>query len=155
MALSNVFVFFINHSLLYPKTCFYRMPRGWFFYSFLPGQQWQLLLLSLSKNIILLFCEIFYFHTSFAISFTSFNFAHCSSSVSLLPISQEAKPHCGLKYKRSNGTYFAASWILAITSSFFSNAGDLVVTSPRTTFLSPETLAKGAKPPDLSSSYSR
>ena len=99
--------------------------------------------------------KIFYFHTSFAISFTSFNFAHCSSTVSLLPISHEAKPHCGLKYKRSNGTYFAASWILAITSSFFSNAGDLVVTSPRTTFLSPETLAKGAKPPDLSSSYSR
>ena len=28
MALSNVFRFlFINHSLLYPKTCFYRIPR--------------------------------------------------------------------------------------------------------------------------------
>lgn len=51
--------------------------------------------------------------TSSAISFTSLSFAHCSSSVSLLPISQDANPHCGLKYKRSSGTYFAASWILA------------------------------------------
>lgn len=52
---------------------------------------------------------IFYPHTSSAISFTSFNFAHCCSSVNLLPISQEANPHCGLKYKRSSGIYFAAS----------------------------------------------
>ena len=52
MALSNVFVFlFINHSLLYPKTCFYRIPRGGS-YSFLPGQQWQFLLLSLSKTFL-------------------------------------------------------------------------------------------------------
>lgn len=35
--------------------------------------------------------------TSSAISFTNFSFAHCSSSVNLLPISQEAKPHCGLR----------------------------------------------------------
>ena len=34
---------------------------------------------------------------TFTISFTSFNFAHCSSSVSLFPISQEANPHCGLR----------------------------------------------------------
>ena len=47
--------------------------------------------------------------TSSATSFTSLIFAHCSSSVSLLPISQEANPHCGLKYRRSSGTYFAAS----------------------------------------------
>ena len=47
--------------------------------------------------------------TSLAISFTSASFAHCCFSVSLFPISQEAKPHCGLKYRRSSGTYFAAS----------------------------------------------
>ena len=43
-------------------------------------------------------CKTFpYPHTSWAISFTSASFAHCSSSVSLLPISQDANPHCGLK----------------------------------------------------------
>ena len=51
------------------------------------------------------FYFIFYPHTSSAISFTSFNFAHCCSSVNLLPISQEANPHCGLKHKRSSGIY--------------------------------------------------
>lgn len=38
-----------------------------------------------------------YPHTSSAISLTNFNLAHCCSSVSLLPIAQEANPHCGLK----------------------------------------------------------
>ena len=49
----------------------------------------------------LLYAVTSYPHTSSAISFTSFNFAHCSSTVSLLPISQEAKPHCGLRQRRS------------------------------------------------------
>ena len=93
--------------------------------------------------------------TSSAISFTSFNFSHCSSSVSLLPISQDANPHCGLKYRRSSGTYFSASWILAMTFPLSSNCGIFVVMSPSTTFLSPDTFASGAKPPDLLSSYSR
>ena len=44
-----------------------------------------------------------YLQTSSAISFTNASFAHCSSSVSLLPISQEAKPHCGLRYSLSRG----------------------------------------------------
>lgn len=44
-----------------------------------------------------------HFQTSSAISFTSLIFAHCSSSVNLLPISQEAKPHCGLRHRRSSG----------------------------------------------------
>jgi hypothetical protein len=34
-------------------------------------------------------------HTSFATSTASFSFAHCSSSVRMLPSSVEAKPHCG------------------------------------------------------------
>lgn len=34
---------------------------------------------------------------------TSAILAHCSSSVSLLPISHEANPHCGLRHKRSKG----------------------------------------------------
>ena len=57
--------------------------------------------------------------TSSAISLTSARFAHCSSSVRFcLPISQEAKPHCGLRYNLSRGMYFAASWIRAITACF-------------------------------------
>src|SRR5712664_330795 len=34
-------------------------------------------------------------HTSFATSTASLSFAHCSSSVRMLPSSVEAKPHCG------------------------------------------------------------
>jgi len=34
-------------------------------------------------------------HTSFATSTASLSFAHCSSSVRILPSSVEAKPHCG------------------------------------------------------------
>ena len=70
----------------------------------------------LQSQVILALC---YYspHTSSAISFTSFNFSHCCSSVSLFPISQDAKPHCGLRYRRSSGTYFAASLILWITRS--------------------------------------
>ena len=49
-----------------------------------------------------------YAHTSSAISFTSFNLAHCSSSVNLLPISHDAKPHCGLKDSLSKSIYSAA-----------------------------------------------
>lgn len=75
-----------------------------------------------------------YPQTSSAISLTSFNFAHCSSSVSLLPISQEAKPHCGLKQSLSREIYLAASYILLITSFLSSSLGDLVVIKPKTTF---------------------
>ena len=46
------------------------------------------------EQTFLQICLPFYPQTSSAISFS---FAHCSSSVSLLPISQDAKPHCGLK----------------------------------------------------------
>lgn len=48
-----------------------------------------------------------YPQTSSTISFTRANFFHCSSSVSLFPISQEANPHCGLKHRRSNGITFS------------------------------------------------
>ena len=65
----------------------------------------------------LIFMNPFIYPQTFsAISLTSFNFAHCSSSVSLLPISQEAKPHCGLKQSLSREIYLAASYILLITS---------------------------------------
>ena len=47
--------------------------------------------------------------TSSAISLISLSFIHCSSSVSLFPISHDANPHWGLKYSLSRGTYFAAS----------------------------------------------
>ena len=97
----------------------------------------------LQSQVILALC---YYspHTSSAISFTSFNFSHCCSSVSLFPISQDAKPHCGLRYRRSSGTYFAASLILWITRSLSSSSGDFVVIRPRTTFLSGDTFASGA-----------
>ena len=36
--------------------------------------------------------------TSFDTSMTSFSFAHCSSSASVLPSSVEAKPHWGLRH---------------------------------------------------------
>ena len=39
--------------------------------------------------------ERYFPHTSLATSTASFSFAHCSSSVSRLPSSVEAKPHCG------------------------------------------------------------
>ena len=59
----------------------------------------------------------FYPQTSFAISLTSLIFAHCSSSVSLLPISQEAKPHWGDKQSLSSGIYWVASWIRFLITS--------------------------------------
>ena len=48
-------------------------------------------------------------HTSSATSTIIRNFAHCSSSVSVLPSSVEAKPHCGDSASCSSGTNFAAS----------------------------------------------
>ena len=98
-------------------------------------------------NTLLICVQKFYSpQTSSAISFTNFNFAHCSSSVNLLPIAQEAKPHCGLKHNRSSGIYFVACLILLITFSLSSRSGFFVVISPRTTFLSSDTFLSGAKP---------
>lgn len=75
----------------------------------------------------------------------SLSLFHCSSSVSLLLISQEAKPHCGLRQRRSSGIYFSASWMRAITASLSSRRGDLVVTRPSTTFLPSATYFRGSK----------
>lgn len=47
--------------------------------------------------------------TSSATSFTSRSLFHCSSSVSLFPISQDANPHCGLRHSLSRGTNLDAS----------------------------------------------
>ena len=96
-----------------------------------------------------------YPQTSSAISFTRDSFAHCCASVSLLPISQLAKPHWGLRHRRSRGIYLAASWMRAITAALSSSSGRLVVTRPSTTFFSPLTAARGSKPPERSSSNSR
>ena len=51
--------------------------------------------------------------------------------------------------------YFAASCILEMIFSLSSNTGDFVVINPRTTFLSGDTLARGANPPERVSSYSK
>ena len=96
-----------------------------------------------------------YPQTFFEIRSTSCSLAHCCSTVSLLPIAQEAKPHCGESERRSNGMYLAASWMRAITSSSSSSSGRLVVISQSTTCLFGLTFAKGSKPPERSSSYSR
>jgi len=97
----------------------------------------------------------YYPQTSSAISFTNFIFAHCCSSVNLFPISQEAHPHCGLKYNLSKETYLDASFILFITVVLFSNSGDFVVINPSTTFLFSPTDLSGWNPPERSSSYSK
>ena len=62
------------------------------------------------------------------------SFAHCSSSVRILPSSVEAKPHCGLRHSWSSATYLIASSILRLMSSLRSSPPLLEVTRPRTTF---------------------
>ena len=111
--------------------------------------------ISIVINLLFLQYGLPYPHTFSEIRFTSCSFAHCCSTVSLLPIAQEAKPHCGESERRSNGMYLAASWMRAITSSSSSSSGRFVVISPSTTCLSGLTFAKGSKPPERSSSYSR
>ena len=62
----------------------------------------------------------------------SLSLFHCSSSVSLLPISQEAKPHCGLRQRRSSGInerIFSAAYIKEqLTGNYFvaENAVDIL-----------------------------
>ena len=53
------------------------------------------------RRIVMSFYLILFAQTVFAISLTSLSLFHCCSPVSLLPISQEAKPHCGLRQRRS------------------------------------------------------
>ena len=56
----------------------------------------------------------------------------------------------------SKGAYLAASWILAIISSFFSSRPCLVETRPSCTTLLPfGRNRRGSNPPDRSSSHSR
>ena len=51
--------------------------------------------------------------------------AHCWSSVSTLPSSVQAKPHCGDRQSWSSGAYFAASSRRRLMSSFFSSVAGL------------------------------
>lgn len=81
--------------------------------------------ISIVINLLFLQYGLPYPHTFSEIRFTSCSFAHCCSTVSLLPIAQEAKPHCGESERRSNGMYLAASWMRAITSSSSSSSGAL------------------------------
>src|SRR5581483_5894382 len=83
------------------------------------------------------------------------SFAHCSSSASTLPSSVEAKPHCGDRHSRSNGTYLVASSIRRLISSFGSSRPLFEVTRPSTTSLSPVRCRSGSKPPARSVSNSR
>lgn len=53
------------------------------------------------RRIVMSFYLILFAQTVFAISLTSLSLFHCCSPVSLLPISQEAKPHCWLRQRRS------------------------------------------------------
>ena len=93
--------------------------------------------------------------TSAATSVISSSFAFCSSAVSALPCSVDAKPHCPDRHSWSRSTYLAASSMRRLRSSFDSSSGRLVVTRPRTTCLPGGTKRSGSKPPERSSSYSR
>src|SRR5215469_7849197 len=76
-------------------------------------------------------CYSLYFpHTSSAISTTSRIWAHCCASVSTLPSSVEAKPHCGLSAICSIGMNFAASSSRRLTVSLLSKVPLFEVTTP-------------------------
>src|SRR5690348_639886 len=68
--------------------------------------------------------------TSSAISTTSRIFAHCCASVSTLPSSVEAKPHCGLSAICSIGMNFAASSSRRFTVSLLSSVPLFDVMTP-------------------------
>src|SRR5262249_36938908 len=93
-------------------------------------------------------------HTSFATSTRRRNFAHCSSSVSTLPSSVEAKPHWPEMQSWSSGAYFAAASMRRLSSSLLSSLPVLVVMMPSTTCLPLGSMRNGSKPPERSSSYS-
>src|SRR6202167_5476260 len=87
-------------------------------------------------------------HTSFAISTIIRSLAHCSSSERTLPSSVEAKPHCGDRQSWSSATYFAASSIRRLMSSFFSSLPIFDETRPSTScFLPFGKWRSGSKPP--------
>src|SRR5581483_9020525 len=97
-----------------------------------------------------------YFHTSLAMSTIMASLAHCCSSVSTLPSSVEAKPHCGDRQSWSRGAYLAASSRRRLMSSFLSSVPLLEVTRPTTTrFLPLGRKRSGSSPPARSVSYSR
>src|SRR5580692_8087474 len=94
-------------------------------------------------------------HTSRATSTHKRSFAHCCSSVSRLPCSVEANPHCGDSANCSSGRYFAAASIRRFSSSLVSSSPVFEVTSPSTTTLCPRgTKRSGSNPPARSLSYS-
>src|SRR5205814_2800061 len=93
-------------------------------------------------------------HTSFATSTRRRSFAHCSSSVSTLPSSVEAKPHWPEMQSWSSGAYLAAASIRRLRSSLLSSLPLLVVMMPSTTCLPLGSMRSGSKPPERSSSYS-
>src|SRR5919198_3210653 len=93
-------------------------------------------------------------HTSSATSTMRRSFAHCSSSVSKLPSSVEAKPHWPEMHSCSSGAYFAAWSMRRLRSSLLSSLPVLVVTMPSTTSLPLGSMRSGSKPPERGSSYS-
>src|SRR5262245_24994705 len=100
--------------------------------------------------------RIDHFHTSFERSTIIFSFAHCCSSLRILPSSVEAKPHWGERQSWSRGAYLAASSSRRLRSSFFSRVPLLEVTRPTTTrFLPLGRKRSGSSPPARSLSYSR
>src|SRR5258708_17174495 len=95
-------------------------------------------------------------HTSLDRSTIIFILPHWASSVSTLPSSVEAKPHCGERQSWSSATYFSASLMRALMSPFFSSVPDFEVTRPSTICLLPfGTKRSGSNPPARSVSYSR
>src|SRR5579863_9544771 len=80
--------------------------------------------------------DVPYPQTSAAVSTMRRSLATSSSYVSMFPSTVEEKPHCGERQSCSSGTNFAASSMRRLRSSFVSSAPRLVVTRPRTTYLS-------------------
>src|SRR5436190_12941827 len=78
-----------------------------------------------------------YDQTSFATSTIMRSLAHCWSSLNRLPSSVEAKPHCGERQSWSSATYFVASSMRRLISSFFSNEPSFEDTRPSTICLLP------------------
>src|SRR5262249_21393403 len=89
--------------------------------------------------------------TSRATRTTSDSFAISASTVILLPKTVLEKPHCGLSASCSRGTYRLAWSMGRLRSSSLSISQLLVVTKPRTIFLSLGTKRSGAKLPPAAS----
>src|SRR5207253_1938647 len=108
------------------------------------------------KNVELAFGRFHAFpHTLPATATICASFASCSACPSGLPLTELAKPHCGLSARLSSGANFAASSIRRSSSCAVSTRALLVETRPRTARFPFGNSRSGSKPPARAVSYSR